>query len=38
MIAALVVMVVLTRLLDWMTSSRKPFEATPVSAPRNVRI
>jgi ABC-type uncharacterized transport system permease subunit len=38
MIAALVVMVVLMRLFDWMTRSRKPFEATPVPAPRNVRI
>lgn len=38
MIAALVVMVVLTRLLDWATRSRKPFEATPVPTQRNVRI
>jgi hypothetical protein len=38
MIAALVVMVFLTRLFDWLISSRKPFEATPVPTPRNVRI
>lgn len=38
MIAALVVMVVLTRLFDSLTRSRKPFEATPVPVSRNVRI
>ena len=37
MIATLVVMVLLSRLVDWATRSRKPFEATPVLAPRNVR-